>query len=189
MNLPCSVVVWAERATEANDSRRQQREERFIDVLEYASLMAFLNIGMSRCMQRFLSIPPNLPNCARFIDHHIGVQTSMTESPTVQPVRTLREHVTALEAAMMVCLADPRPRAVHRLRTMTRRIEGQLALLAMLPASLCKQSAKKLRRILKKFRRAAGEVRDLDVQVDLIDGVESASPSKSSFTTLRGSVP
>ena len=63
---------------------------------------------------------------------------------------------------------------------MTRRIEGQLALLAMLPDIPLQDSlTKKLRRDLKKVRRAAGEVRDLDVQDDLIGGVQSASRSKS----------
>jgi CHAD domain-containing protein len=81
---------------------------------------------------------------------------------------------------MMICLADPRSRAVHRLRTTTRRIEGQLALLAMIPDILTHDSlAKKIRRDLKKVRRAAGSVRDLDVQVDLIDSVQSASRSQS----------
>jgi CHAD domain-containing protein len=91
----------------------------------------------------------------------------------------LREHVTALEAAITVCLSDPRPRTVHRLRTMTRRIEGQFALLAAVPGVPKHEIlADKTRRDLKKIRRAAGSVRDLDVQMDLIDSVRSTSRSK-----------
>lgn len=105
----------------------------------------------------------------------------MTASETAYPIRTLREHVAALEAAMMICLASPKPRAVHRLRTTTRRIEGQLALLGMVPAIPMhdEQKTMKTRRNLKKMRRAAGGVRDLDVQQDLIGSVESTSRSKS----------
>lgn len=100
----------------------------------------------------------------------------MTTSPTAHPVRTLREHVTALEAAITLCLAGARPRAVHRLRTTTRRIEGQFALLAAMPnlPALDARAIKEARRSLKKIRRAAGAVRDLDVQVELIDDVQAS---------------
>jgi len=88
---------------------------------------------------------------------------------TAQPLKTLREQATAIEAAMLECLAKPAKRSVHKLRTSTRRIEAQLELLAMLPE--LPQHAKpreKLLRLLKKVRQAAGDVRDLDVQRDLI---------------------
>ena len=104
----------------------------------------------------------------------------MTASSTsAHPIRTLREYVTALEAAVTLCLADPKTKPVHRLRTMTRRIEAQLSLLDLLPgipdhAKL----ARKTRRILKKLRRAAGEVRDLDVQMDLIASIADEKPTR-----------
>jgi len=88
---------------------------------------------------------------------------------TAQPLKTLREQATALEAAMLECLAKPAKRSVHKLRTSTRRIEAQLQLLAMLPE--LPQHGKpreKLLRLLKRLRQAAGDVRDLDVQRDLI---------------------
>lgn len=86
------------------------------------------------------------------------------------PVRTLRELVTSLEASITLTLADPKPRPVHHLRTATRRIEAQFELLALLP-DLPKhaKSAKKARKLLRKLRRAAGHVRDLDVQRDLVE--------------------
>ncbi len=94
------------------------------------------------------------------------------------PIRTLREHVTELEAALTLCLADPGVRPVHRLRTMTRRIEGQLALLDLLAGVPSHDKlARKARRVLKKLRRAAGTVRDIDVQIDLI---KEALPEESS---------
>lgn len=85
------------------------------------------------------------------------------------PVRTLRELVTSLEAAITLALADPKPRHVHKLRTTTRRIEAQLELLALLP-DLPKHDkpATKTRKRLRKLRRAAGRVRDLDVQHGLV---------------------
>ncbi|WP_035349408.1 CHAD domain-containing protein [Edaphobacter aggregans] len=104
----------------------------------------------------------------------------MTTSASAHPIRTLREHVTALEAAITLCLADPRPRSVHRLRTTTRRIEGQFAMLALLPQiPEHDKLARKAQRTLKQLRRAAGRVRDLDVQLDLIRSItpDKASPS------------
>ncbi|MBS1800371.1 MAG: CHAD domain-containing protein [Acidobacteria bacterium] len=104
----------------------------------------------------------------------------MTASETAYPVRTLREHVSALEAAMMICLARPKPRAVHRLRTTTRRIEGQFALLGIVrDVPLYDEHLAKTRRSLGKIRRAAGSVRDLDVQQELIGSVASTSRSES----------
>jgi len=104
----------------------------------------------------------------------------MTASSAAYPVRTLREHVNSLEAAITVCLADPKPRAIHRLRTTTRRIEGQFALLATVPdVPKHDRLANKTRRDLKKIRRAAGNVRDLDVQVDLIESVRSKSRNRT----------
>lgn len=102
-----------------------------------------------------------------------------TSSTLAHPVRTLREHVTALEAAITLCLADPKPKAVHRLRTTTRRIEGQLAMLGVLSGVPNHQKpARKANRALRKLRRAAGNVRDIDVQIDLIGSVASEKPSR-----------
>jgi CHAD domain-containing protein len=70
---------------------------------------------------------------------------------------------------MLECLAKPAKRSVHKLRTSTRRIEAQLELLSMLPELPRHiKPRQKLLRLLKKLRQAAGEVRDLDVQRDLV---------------------
>ena len=81
------------------------------------------------------------------------------------PVRTLREMVTALEAAITLTIAEAKPKSVHKLRTTTRRIEAQLELLALVPnLPDHAKPAKKAKKLLKKLRRQAGRVRDLDVQ-------------------------
>jgi CHAD domain-containing protein len=105
----------------------------------------------------------------------------MPTSTAARPIQTLREQITNLEAAITVCLADPGPKAVHKLRTTTRRIEAQLTLLDLLPGLPPHQKPeKKARRLLKKLRRAAGNVRDLDVQIALIEEKSSASTKQAS---------
>ena len=101
-------------------------------------------------------------------------------STSAHPIRTLREYVTTLEAAITLCLANPKPKPVHRLRTTTRRIEGQLAMLALLPdIPAHAKFARKASGILKELRRAAGKVRDLDVQMDLIEAATPDHPPPS----------
>jgi CHAD domain-containing protein len=85
------------------------------------------------------------------------------------PIRSLRQQATRLEAAITVSLSDPTRKAVHELRSETRRIEAQLDLLRRmrgLPAY--RAAAEKLERRLRKLRRLAGEVRDCDVQRRLL---------------------
>ena len=93
-----------------------------------------------------------------------------------RPVQTLRGSSKSLEAVMRSCLAHPRTETIHRLRTSTRRVEAQLALLTMLPGlpSHDEQKRKALR-LLKRLRQAAGQVRDIDVQRDLIRTEAAAS--------------
>jgi CHAD domain-containing protein len=95
----------------------------------------------------------------------------------IEPLTTLREQSTALEASILECLARPAKRSVHKLRTSTRRIEAQLQLLAMFPeVPPHTKPAQKVFRALKKIRQAAGVVRDIDVQQDL---VAESTPKKS----------
>ncbi len=105
----------------------------------------------------------------------------MTKSTASRPIQTLREQITTLEAAITVCLADPSPKPVHKLRTGTRRVEAQLTLLSLIPGLPPYQKPEqKARRLLKKLRRAAGNIRDLDVQIDLIEEKTSASTEEAS---------
>lgn len=86
-----------------------------------------------------------------------------------QPVKVLREHATSLEASLVVCLGSPKPKAVHKLRIETRRVEAQLLLLErMRGLPPFGKEAARVRKHLKKLRRAAGRVRDLDAQRDLL---------------------
>ncbi|HVG26704.1 MAG TPA: CHAD domain-containing protein [Acidobacteriaceae bacterium] len=86
-----------------------------------------------------------------------------------RPVQTLRDQATKLEAALSVCLAEPTRKAVHELRTETRRVEAQLELLRMISGlPRYRKPAEKLLKRLRKLRRLAGEVRDCDVQDKLL---------------------
>lgn len=91
------------------------------------------------------------------------------DSTSTNPVQPLRERATCLEAAISVSLAEPTRKAVHELRSETRRIEAQLDLLrdvSGLPSY--REQADALRRRLRKLRRLAGDVRDCDVQCKLL---------------------
>jgi len=105
---------------------------------------------------------------------------------TIHPLEILRQHLTELEAAILLCLDNPTKKPVHRLRTMTRRVEAQFTLLAALRVPhIHEEDAQKARRLLKKLRRAAAQVRDLDVQDDLI--AENTPPkAREDATKLRG---
>lgn len=94
--------------------------------------------------------------------------TVATTAP-IQPLQSLQQTLTQLEASVLECLDKPRQRAVHKVRTSTRRAEAQLTLLSLAPGfpPIDKES-ERLRKLLKKLRRAAGNVRDLDVQQELI---------------------
>lgn len=106
------------------------------------------------------------------------------------PVQVLREHATTLEAALSVCLADPAHKPVHRLRTETRRVEAQLLLLAQLPeVPEHRDESAALRKQLKKLRRAAGEVRDLDVQRKLLDDYVDPEPAHQDAAAEGASAP
>lgn len=113
-----------------------------------------------------------------------GIQTRMAAAqPLARPVQTLREAITNLEAAITLTIADPKPRPVHRLRTSTRRIEASLTLLELLPGlPEHGKAARKAAKLLKKLRRAAGVVRDLDVQHDLVSQLEN-QPQTSQATS------
>jgi CHAD domain-containing protein len=84
------------------------------------------------------------------------------------PVKRLREHAVALEAAITVGLAEPGEDAVHAIRRETRRVEAQIKLLERVELRPPRKQMERVLRRLKKVRRAAGRVRDLDVQQKLM---------------------
>jgi CHAD domain-containing protein len=86
-----------------------------------------------------------------------------------QPVITFLRNSLLLKTTMAECLDEPKPKAVHQLRSSARRIEATLELLvatADLP-SVPKKS-KELRQSLRKIRRASGKIRDIDVHRSLL---------------------
>jgi len=106
----------------------------------------------------------------------------------------LREQAKRLEAALSVGVAQPTTKAVHELRSYTRRVEAQLELLKMIKGlPRYKPEAEKVYRRLEKLRRLAGKVRDCDVQDKLLkddknamsSAVEAPSDLKSTQEELR----
>ena len=94
---------------------------------------------------------------------------SANSAEMTRPLERLSDAVRSLEAAVLLCFASPKKKPVHRLRSWTRRIEAQSELIAMLPnAQQAPKERAKALRILKKLRRAAGAVRDIDVQRELL---------------------
>ena len=81
----------------------------------------------------------------------------MQTSPAATPVEQLREQAKRLEAALSVGVATPTTKAVHELRSSTRRVEAQLELLATIKGlPPYKPAAQKVLRRLEKLRRIAG---------------------------------
>jgi CHAD domain-containing protein len=105
------------------------------------------------------------------------------------PVLSLQEHCTALEAALAVCLAGPKPRPVHRLRSESRRLEAQLLLLTDLKGlPPFRHEAARLSGKLHKLRTAAGKVRDLDIHLDLLSALPEAKGRSTEAIALRGQI-
>jgi CHAD domain-containing protein len=91
-----------------------------------------------------------------------------------QPIVAFLRHSLMLKAAMAECVDAPEPKTVHRLRSTTRRMDAILELLAAstdLPNG--RQKEKPFRKCLRKIRRAAGEVRDTDVHLEMLGAYKS----------------
>jgi CHAD domain-containing protein len=113
------------------------------------------------------------------------LKTMATQTTFAHPIRTLHKQSKALEKALSACLAKASPELVHELRTTIRRFEAQFALLAQSrKLRTYHYESKKLLRHLKKLRRFAGELRDLDVQRDLI-GAHTTSETASDARRLH----
>jgi CHAD domain-containing protein len=96
-----------------------------------------------------------------------------------QPVTSFLRQGLMLKAAISACLKRASPKRVHHLRSTTRRIEATLELL-VLSADIPRidKQAKPLRRSVGRLRRAAGIVRDADVQSDLLNAYNRTPDSK-----------
>ncbi len=106
-----------------------------------------------------------------------------------QPVIVFFCQGLMLKAAIAACLKKTSPKRVHYLRSTTRRIEATLQLLVLSTGiSRIDKQSKPLQRSLRKLRRAAGAVRDADVQHDLLAAYNHTPDSKrlrEDLTTLR----
>jgi CHAD domain-containing protein len=85
-----------------------------------------------------------------------------------RPVTAFLQQSLILKAAIADCLKKPSPKPVHKLRSSTRRIEATLELIAAVSTIRIDRESKPLRKTLRKLRRVAGSVRDLDVHRDLL---------------------
>lgn len=105
------------------------------------------------------------------------------------PVENLRVQVSALETVMVQVMAKPRREAVHQLRSVTRKVEAHLAVLGELAGQepglrAVARPARRVQKLLDLVRKAAGRVRDPDVQRTLArECVQDGSAKK-----LRGEV-
>ena len=109
----------------------------------------------------------------------------------VTPSPTFEKLSIELAGTLVACRADPGSREVHALRIAVRRIEAFLhAMTGDDPRDeRLRVGTKKALRQLKKVRRAAGPVRDLDVQRKLIAGITikaAASQSTKERQSLEG---
>jgi len=96
-----------------------------------------------------------------------------------QPVTVFLRQALMLKAAIADCLKKASPKRVHYLRSTTRRIEATLQLLVLSSGiSHIQKESKPLERSLRKVRRAAGAVRDADVQSDLLDAYNHTPDAK-----------
>ncbi|HEY1964699.1 MAG TPA: CHAD domain-containing protein [Acidobacteriaceae bacterium] len=91
-----------------------------------------------------------------------------------QPVVNFLRYSLTLKAAIAECADTPDPKPVHRLRSTTRRMEAVLELLGELFANSTdlpkgRRKQRSFRRYLRKIRRAAGAVRDVDVHLEILE--------------------
>jgi CHAD domain-containing protein len=96
-----------------------------------------------------------------------------------QPVTVFLRQALMLKSAMAACLKKASPERVHHLRSTTRRIEATFELIILsADISRIEKQSKPLRRSFSKVRRAAGAVRDADVQSGLLDAYNRTPDSK-----------
>jgi len=89
-----------------------------------------------------------------------------------KPIRDLRKALQALHK-------DLPQKAVHELRTRTRKVEAIFAAIPLPP----KHCPRKLLKALKPLRKAAGRVRDMDVLVAMVNSL-LRGPNEASFNRL-----
>jgi CHAD domain-containing protein len=116
-------------------------------------------------------------------------KNALTKQDTSRAGAQLTATAEAFHTAVDQCLQDADPDAVHRVRTGSRRLQAMLeATLRENAGSALQLTAKAWLRPLKQIRRAAGEVRDLDVHRKLLESwasKESPIPEAASASRLH----
>lgn len=93
---------------------------------------------------------------------------TLITSKAVKPLRKLRKLLKEISA-------DPRPEEVHALRTQTRRLEATFNALALDRYP----EAKQLLKMMAPVRKAAGRVRDMDVLIGHVLGMQKGHSEES----------
>jgi CHAD domain-containing protein len=117
-------------------------------------------------------------------------KNAVTKQDTSRPQAHLTATAEAFHTAVEQCVQDAADSdAVHRVRTGSRRLQAMLeAALRESAGSALQETAKAWLRPLKQIRRAAGEVRDLDVHRKLLESwasKESPLPEAASANRLH----
>jgi CHAD domain-containing protein len=83
-------------------------------------------------------------------------------------------------AAIEACAEEPTEKAVHQVRTRCRRLEALISavLSARLNTERLRSTGDALLRKIKKIRRAAGPVRDLDIHLSLLETIAGEPPGE-----------
>jgi len=103
-----------------------------------------------------------------------------------QPVLAFLRQSLRLKASCAACVKDAKPGPVHHVRSASRRMEATLELLTLKGGvGGLRAASEPLRRSLRKIRRAAGEVRDLDVLCDLLAAYEKSAAVERLDRALR----
>ena len=86
----------------------------------------------------------------------------------------------SLNHAVAVCLKNPRKLMVRGVRKTVRRMEGDLTLFKLLRSHMPPdpRQSTRIRKCLRHIGRAAGAVRDLDVQIDLVKVGSGSEPDR-----------
>jgi CHAD domain-containing protein len=90
----------------------------------------------------------------------------------------MKEGWQDVSAAIEACAEEPTEKAVHQVRTRCRRLEALISavLSARLNAERLHSTGKPLLRKMKKIRRVAGPVRDLDIHLSLLESISGQPP-------------
>ena len=103
----------------------------------------------------------------------IGKGDARGHAAMVEPGHIVERLHSEFFAALEACRVQPEEKAVHRLRTTTRRLEALLNTVKRRRNGGSKLARKidKALKALRPIRRAAGPVRDMDVQQALLEGL------------------